>query len=1165
MRLQKIQVPAFGPFTNLDLAFSDKPSDLHIVYGANEAGKSSLLRAIRDLLFGIHRQSPDNFLHDYKNLLIKGHISNRAGAPLSFQRRKGNKNTLLNAAGEQLSDNALTPYLGSVDQSYFSSMFGLGARELREGAQQLLRGEGDMGKALFSASMGGTPVQKVLEALQEEADRLFKGNARVNVSIRPAATRYKELLKQSREAMVSPESWDNIEQELAKAEVEKKRLEGEISKLDLELGWIARCEDALPTVSLLAEEIKKLAQLPPLPEVASDFISRVRAAQAAMSQAQADVQRLTAHTESLRTSLESCNISPKVMAEADVLDQLHQDFGVYRGRKTSLADLREKLAGLEPILRVGMFNLQLTGNFSTLADRRLGTAVQLACEEAAGAMQKALGEESTNVEKADLLQSQITDMQVDLAGLPETSLDNLRNSLTVAAEATDADKTIATSKTEITKRTREMVNQHKLIVGAPDDFEAATQLTVPALATIRRYHEQMGGINRDIAAEKQQVRTSQARSDAIQGELIRLQRQGELPTEEALRKARDHRDHGWGLVLAEWKGTGTKEELDPGLPLEEAFPQTIKKADDIADTLRHDAESVAQAEEKRLQFGEAAKEVNVANQRIQELHTSMAACQQAWQSEWATCGITPRSPSEMEEWRTQWVKFLESFAKVAEAKESRKRKEDQIQAAKERLAAALGGSEEKEYSVLFAAARKLVQDGEQAAGQRKVMVKQVGKLKSESAKFENSRDRFDKALTASTEKWKSQCAAVGLPEGTSPEAGLILLRERKDLLVKFDEWQESSNKSKLTSEEIAQYEKSVSEKAATLGIKGDTTEALESALWKALQDAVNSDTRHNQLAGQIEQNSTALTEAQGLETLADQALSELVRLAKVRTVEELDPLLAHLEKRDAVVSQIEGLRNTLSGLARGQGVDEFVTKVRAENPDSLVERKFTAERDKTEKKPSLDTIRKTVFDLTNAKKSLEKAGDAAADFIQQAESCATTLAQDSARFLRLRLAIHLLEGQIEKFRKENQGPLLQKAGEVFKAITRSAFSGLGADFNANDVPVLVGVRPDQTKVSVEGLSDGSRDQLYLALRLAALDRFLEEHEPMPLILDDLLITFDNNRAKAILPQLGELAKRTQIFLFTHHEHLVELCCQTLGEGQFHLHRLSTDNQTSGVQ
>jgi uncharacterized protein YhaN len=64
-----------------------------------------------------------------------------------------------------------------------------------------------------------------------------------------------------------------------------------------------------------------------------------------------------------------------------------------------------------------------------------------------------------------------------------------------------------------------------------------------------------------------------------------------------------------------------------------------------------------------------------------------------------------------------------------------------------------------------------------------------------------------------------------------------------------------------------------------------------------------------------------------------------------------------------------------------------------------------------------------------------------------------------------------------------------------------------------------------------------------------------EHEPTPLILDDLLITFDDERAKAILPQLANLAARTQILLFTHHEHLVEFCRQTLERDQFNLHRL----------
>lgn len=226
-----------------------------------------------------------------------------------------------------------------------------------------------------------------------------------------------------------------------------------------------------------------------------------------------------------------------------------------------------------------------------------------------------------------------------------------------------------------------------------------------------------------------------------------------------------------------------------------------------------------------------------------------------------------------------------------------------------------------------------------------------------------------------------------------------------------------------------------------------------------------------------------------------------------------------------------------------------------EDADAFPQRKTQLENEKQEKQTVLQGVRDTLSELTKQKQGLEKAGDAAADYRQQAESCAAALQEDAARFLRLKLATNFLQTQIERFRKENQGPLLEKSGRVFQKITRGAFSGLDAEFNAADVPVLVGLRPDQTSVSIGGMSEGTRDQLYLALRLAALDQYLDAHEPMPLILDDLLITFDDERARAILPQLAGLAKRTQVFLFTHHEHLVELCRQTLGEDQFKLHRL----------
>ena len=76
------------------------------------------------------------------------------------------------------------------------------------------------------------------------------------------------------------------------------------------------------------------------------------------------------------------------------------------------------------------------------------------------------------------------------------------------------------------------------------------------------------------------------------------------------------------------------------------------------------------------------------------------------------------------------------------------------------------------------------------------------------------------------------------------------------------------------------------------------------------------------------------------------------------------------------------------------------------------------------------------------------------------------------------------------------------------------------------------------------MSDGTRDQLYLALRLATLSEYVsKKSEPIPFIVDDILIHFDDQRAMATLKVLGELSKSVQVILFTHHPHVADLAAK----------------------
>ena len=95
MRFDQLNLPAFGPFSDFSLKLPSSKYDVHLIYGANEAGKSSLLRAIRHLFFGIPTRTTDNFLHPNAKLLIGATVS-QEGEQLTFLRKKGSKNTLLN-------------------------------------------------------------------------------------------------------------------------------------------------------------------------------------------------------------------------------------------------------------------------------------------------------------------------------------------------------------------------------------------------------------------------------------------------------------------------------------------------------------------------------------------------------------------------------------------------------------------------------------------------------------------------------------------------------------------------------------------------------------------------------------------------------------------------------------------------------------------------------------------------------------------------------------------------------------------------------------------------------------------------------------------------------------------------------------------------------------
>ncbi len=173
---------------------------------------------------------------------------------------------------------------------------------------------------------------------------------------------------------------------------------------------------------------------------------------------------------------------------------------------------------------------------------------------------------------------------------------------------------------------------------------------------------------------------------------------------------------------------------------------------------------------------------------------------------------------------------------------------------------------------------------------------------------------------------------------------------------------------------------------------------------------------------------------------------------------------------------------------------------------------------------------------------------------EQAEHEAERAAELAERYLAERAAAVLLTRAIEHHREHSATPILERAQQLLPKLTGNSLTRLFVDDNDGDHPVLMARRASGGELGVSAMSDGTLDQLYLALRLAALEHHLDALPPLPVLLDDILVNYDDPRVTSTVPALAEIAQRTQVIVLTHHQHVAAIAQDTLGD-RVRVHRL----------
>lgn len=134
-----------------------------------------------------------------------------------------------------------------------------------------------------------------------------------------------------------------------------------------------------------------------------------------------------------------------------------------------------------------------------------------------------------------------------------------------------------------------------------------------------------------------------------------------------------------------------------------------------------------------------------------------------------------------------------------------------------------------------------------------------------------------------------------------------------------------------------------------------------------------------------------------------------------------------------------------------------------------------------------------------------------------------------------RLAARLVTSTLEGFERERQPGVLRRAGEHFARVTGDEYRGL-----VQQGEHLLLLDADRRTCSVDVLSRGTAEQLYLCLRLALAEDLGERAPQLPFVMDDVLVNFDPERCRRLAALLTEVARDHQLLYFTCHPHTVDL-------------------------
>ncbi len=1144
MRINRLDLLRYGKFTDRSIFLPQSNQDFHLIIGPNEAGKSTIRSAILDLFFGVENRSAYNFLHEYPDMKLGALIQQETNS-LEFQRTKATKQSLFDIQGKSLSNEALHSFLGVTDRGYFDQMFGLNHDKLVTGGNEILNESSDIGQILFQAAAGIEGLGAARAALEIEADKLWSERKSKDRAYYAALDEFNEAKAELKRVTVKTKDWVEVQARVQQLEDALDQSRADYKNLAVQRNRLERVRRVAGLLEALQEKESALGRLGGTIILPVDTEKQFNKTVQTLANAQHEYGVYKGHAQNIQNRLTYIQPDNNLLKFVTEIQTLAEQQSLIRKYQTDIIKQQEAVKSHQKQVKKLLRQLDWSVEDEHILSKHLPT---LSVRTKLASLLKRYDTLHHNFlsskQSVDDKAREIKLLHDQIASLPATTVSaELRAALSTAQNLGDINSRTKQLEEQLIKANNVLKTEQAGLGRWNLDVDELSNLALPAVTTIASFHKRFTHSESMVGQLTMKLEENAEMILAKEFEITQYRKAHQTVTSEEVRVSRETRDAVWVSIKT---GKASLQEMAA------IYEDKVNDADLNADN-RYDKAQEASVLLSELHHLEKLQQ---QHKRYQErLEVSQAELLTVKQ-EWMATIKEMRFPSipllEINQWLHAREKVIVASNNVEETRQLLTRWQREVEEAKEALLSyfkvdKVNADETMSLSTLIIMAadakervvhRQARWDELTKHRETAIAAMMVLKGNATTAQYEMTqwRSAWQEALELAGIQRESEISVV--------EGMLSLFNEMDNTLNDIDELRERHIKPMQM--DLDNFEKEATVLKANLApeLDGLSSSDIVKELVDRLERAKSDQKEKNRLKQEQIVSEQKQDEISIKVDKATYEIQSLWKLAKVNSNEALQNVIKRSNEcqnlNEAIVTLNKELEEKGDGLTHAQ----LMTEYEATNIAEIKTNQEILEQKQQDIQQQQNTLS---ADLATAKSAFSEI--AGQDDAMRAESmrqdALAKMADVTARYIKVSTASKLLQWAINRYRETKQGPMLTRTSQLFEGLTLGSFQKLVVDFDEQPL-TLKGQRDNGKTVNISGMSDGTRDQLYLALRLAALELHFEQSQSLPFILDDLFINFDDARVKAGLKALVNLSEKTQIIFLSHHDHIVSIVQAVFG-------------------